>query len=165
MSGARPRVYLAGPITGLTYDQTIDWRGQVATMLWPRIVAVSPMRGKAYLRDLAVIRDATDRAIGGTSKDLYDMGNVMSSPLGITGRDRNDVMNADAVLMNLLGSKKVSIGTMIEAGWSDAFRKPLVVVREKENIHAHGMLDSVALYTVEDLDEAVHLVNMLLLHY
>lgn len=163
----RPRVYLAGPITGLTYDGATDWRDDVARFFEPRVIAVSPMRGKSYLAALTVIEDAKKQqaAIGGTTEDLYKLGNVMSSPQGITGRDRNDVMKADAVLMNLLGAKKVSIGTMIEAGWADAFRKPLVVVREPDNLHAHGMLDTIATYTVADLDEGIHLVNLLLLHY
>lgn len=162
---SRPRVYLAGPITGLTYDGATDWREEVINALWPRVVGVSPMRGKSYLAKLSVIEDAVKQqaSIGGTSEDLYKLGNVMSSPQGITGRDRNDVMHADAVLMNLLGATRVSIGTMIEAGWADAFRKPLVVVREPDNLHAHGMLDAMATYTVSTLDEGIHLVNLLVL--
>jgi nucleoside 2-deoxyribosyltransferase len=150
---SKPRVYLAGPITGLLYQETVDWREKVKDQLAPDVVAMSPMRGKAYLATGKPIEDATTQALG----------NVMSSAHGITGRDRNDVRNADAVLMNLLGAERVSIGTMIEAGWADAFRVPLVVVREPDNIHRHGMLDEVATYTVGDLDEAVHLVRMVVL--
>jgi nucleoside 2-deoxyribosyltransferase len=156
-----PRLYLAGPITGLNYHGAADWRQEVKTALWPSIVAFSPMRGKEYLKALPVIGDA--RVQQNPAEDSYGLKNVMSSAQGITGRDRNDVMNADAVLMNLLGATRVSIGTMIEAGWADAFRKPVIVVREKDSIHGHGMLDAIATYTVADLDEALHLTRMLLL--
>jgi hypothetical protein len=157
-------VYLAGPITGLTYNGATDWRKEVERDLFPDIDALSPMRGKEYLKSLAVIADAKKQGvIGGTSEDLYKMGNVMSSPQGITGRDRNDVRTSQAVLMNLLGATTVSIGTMIEAGWADAFRVPLIVVRTPGDLHSHGMLDALALYTVTDLEEAIHLTRMLLL--
>jgi nucleoside 2-deoxyribosyltransferase len=161
--GSRPRVYLAGPITGLTYDGATDWRKAVTEELLPEVIGVSPMRGKGYLAQLTVIEDAKKQqaAIGGTSEDLYGLKQVMSSPQGITGRDRWDVETCDAVLMNLLGAERVSIGTMIEAGWADAHRKPLIVVREPKNIHAHGMLDAVATYTVGTLEEGLHLTKML----
>lgn len=157
----RPRVYLAGPITGLNYKGANDWREAVKDELYPHIISLSPMRGKSYLSKLPVIGDA--RSQGDLTKDSYGLAQVMSSPAGITGRDRNDVMNSDAVLMNLLGAKTVSIGTMIEAGWADAFRKPVVLVRENDSIHRHGMLDSIATYAVDTLDEALHLTRVLLL--
>lgn len=160
-----PRLYLAGPITGLNYQGASDWRIAVKEALAPDIVAFSPMRGKEYLKALDVIGDARVQQGALPSDDSYGLRNVMSSAQGITYRDRNDVMNADAVLMNLLGATRVSIGTMIEAGWADAFRKPVIVVREKDSVHGHGMLDAIATYTVDTLDEALHLTRMLLLAY
>ena len=151
--GNRPRVYLAGPITGCTYQGATNWRDAVAAQLAPDIVGVSPMRGKDYLKKLATI--------GGTSAEAYTRESVLSSPKGIMTRDRWDVATCDAVLMNLLGAERVSIGTMIEAGWADAHRKPLVVVREPQNVHSHMMLDEASGFTVETLDEAVHIVKLL----
>lgn len=155
-------MYLAGPITGLNYKGATDWRESVAAALNESgIRAFSPMRGKKYLEKLDVIGDA--RVQTRPDEDSYGLNKVMSSAQGITYRDRNDVMNADAILMNLLGAQRISIGTMIEAGWADAFRKPVVVVREKDSAHGHGMLDAIATYTVDDLDEALHLIRVLLL--
>lgn len=155
-------MYLAGPITGLNYKGATDWRGIVAEQLAESgIVAFSPMRGKDYLRKLDVIGDA--RVQTRPEDDSYGLNKVMSSAQGITYRDRNDVMKADVVLMNLLGATRISIGTMIEAGWADAFRKPVIVAREKDSIHGHGMLDAIATYTVDDLEEALHLTRVLLL--
>lgn len=151
--GSRPRVYLAGPITGLSYGGATDWRESVSKELWPEVVGVSPMRGKDYLKMIPTI--------GGTSSEAYTRMSVISHPKGVITRDRWDVATCDAVLMNLLGAERVSIGTMIEAGWADAHRKPVIVVREEKNIHSHMMLDEIAGYTVDNLEEAVHIVKLL----
>lgn len=152
---SRPKVYLAGPITGQTYAGATDWREGMRKALEPHIMGMSPMRGKDYLADMA-------GTIGGTPEESY-MKAVISSQAGILGRDRNDVRTADVVLMNLLGAKIVSIGTMIEAGWADAYRIPIVLVTEgKENIHNHVMLYGLATYIVPDLDTAEHLIRVLL---
>lgn len=161
---SKPRLYLAGPITGLNYKGANDWREEVRKELWPEIEAFSPMRGKSYLAKLPVIGDARAQQ-GDLTRDSYGLANVMSSPAGITGRDRNDVMKSDAVLMNLLGAERISVGTMIEAGWADAFRKPVILVREENSMHRHGMLDTIATYAVDNLDEALHLTRVLLLSH
>jgi len=150
---SKPRVYLAGPITGLSYAGATDWRSQAIEALRPDIVGVSPMRGKDYLAMLPTI--------GGTSEEAYTRLSVMSAPKGVICRDRWDVRTCDAVLMNVLGAAKVSVGTMIEVGWADAFRKPVVVVREPGNVHSHMMLDEIAGYTVGTLDEAVSILHVL----
>lgn len=152
MMGSRPRVYLAGPISGLNYAGATDWRESVARQLLPNIIGLSPMRGKDYLASLDVI--------GGRPDEAYTS-NAMSTGKAVVTRDRNDTTKSDAVLMNLLGSKKVSIGTMIEAGWADAARVPLVLVIEPDNIHQHMMLAEIAGYTVSTLDEAVHILKTL----
>lgn len=152
-------VYLAGPITGLSYGGAVDWREEVAKQLDPSgafsgIQALSPMRGKAYLKDY--------KHIGGTSKDHEEFGQALSHGKGVVTRDRWDSMRADVVLMNLLGSQRVSIGTMIEAGWADAARVPIVLVRETDNVHNHAMLDQLAGFIVPTLEEGVVIVKALL---
>lgn len=150
---SRPKVYLAGPITGLTYAGATDWREYAQKLLAPHIAGMSPMRGKDYLAAYGVI--------GGTPEEAY-MKETISSQSGILGRDRNDVKTADAILMNLAGAKQVSIGTMIEAGWADAYRIPIVLVTDDDNIHKHVMLHGLATNIVQDLDQAVYLIRVLL---
>lgn len=167
MRGARPRVYLAGPITGLSFEGATDWRDEVTDLLLPNIVGVSPMRGKDYLRGYS--------SIGGSPEDFNAMGQAMSTPKAIVTRDRNDVETCDAVIMNLLDATKISIGTMIEVGWADAYRKPLILVIEPEgkqhaggmgvpdtvNPHWHGMVTEIAGYSVTTLEEAAHVAQAL----
>ena len=130
-------VYLAGPIAGLGYDETTDWRNVVTMELHP-IKCLSPMRGKEYLQ--------------GEKQDVHNhvfmpgYETAISGPKGIVSRDRFDVTRCDLVFMNLvrsnkdtdtLGANKVSIGTMVELGWADAYRKPVVVILDDNNPHIH----------------------------
>lgn len=45
------KVYLAGPISGQSYDGATSWREEAKEELssWSDIIGYSPMRGKTYL--------------------------------------------------------------------------------------------------------------------
>lgn len=141
-------VYLSGPITGLTHTGAVEWRQLVSEkfghLSGGRIRTMSPMRGKKYLDNGQPISTFNDHR----SK-------VLSSKEGIYTRDRNDVQRADIMLVNLLGAAKVSIGTVIELGWADAWGIPVVLAVEEGNIHRHPILDETANVIVPTLDEAV----------
>lgn len=147
-------VYLAGPITGLNYEGATDWRNYAAEVLQTAgIRARSPMRAKHYLAQL--------KSLSGTGEEYADLG-VLSTQKSVTCRDRFDTRTCDVVLMNLLGATRISIGTMIEAGWADAFRVPIVLVIEPDNIHHHMMLREIAGFVVETLEEALHTIKAIL---
>jgi hypothetical protein len=195
MKGAKPTVYLAGPITGQSYTGAVDWREQAkASFAEAGIVAFSPMRQKEYL--------SREQAIDGTPKAYADQ--ILSRPKGIVTRDRDDTRTVDLVLMNLLPAEEelrridrevqeiimhcnsdnysnpmhcvgdvmhafnrgrgvTSIGTMIEAGWADAFRTPLVVVMSESNPHNHAMLAELAGYIVPTLEQGIEIAKTVLL--
>ncbi len=149
-------VYLAGPISGLEYSEAVNWREQAEKLLHP-LVVLSPMRYKAYLlshgRFLA-------------SYENSEIKNPLSTDDGITARDRFDVERCGVILMNLLGATEKSIGTMIEAGWSDLTvpRTPLILVMEREgNVHDHGMLKSIADFRVDNLKDGIDIARAILL--
>lgn len=52
---------------------------------------------------------------------------------------------------------------MIEIGWIDILRKPLIVVMKQGNIHDHGMIHEIAAYTVPTIEEAVDLAVKILI--
>lgn len=150
------KVYLAGPITGLNYEGTMSWREYAIDKFkqmadtQKRIIGVSPMRAKEYLSHLENIGNANG-ALG-----------KLSGGKAVVTRDRNDVYTCDAVLMNLQDAKRVSIGTMIEVGWADAFKKPIVLMLEPGNIHQHDMVTEISGFRADNLDEAIHLINAIL---
>lgn len=145
-----PKVYLAGPITGQSFQQTTNWRNETKEFLSQHsITGISPLRGKEYLKKEDSI------------KDNYP-NHIMSSITGINVRDYNDVKTADALLVNFLDSNdKISIGTIMEIAWARAFQIPIVIVMEENNPHNHGMLTFGNL-VVNTLEEGMELILMIL---
>jgi nucleoside 2-deoxyribosyltransferase len=147
----RGKVYLAGPISGLTYGGAENWRIQFSAAVDQRIACFSPLRSKDFLTQHGVIEGS------------YPY-NPLSTDQGITARDRNDCTTADLVLFNLLGADRISVGTMIELGWADANRIPAVLVMEPNgNPHDHPMVRQTTQFRVDNLGDAVKLVNTILL--
>lgn len=145
-----PKVYLAGPISGQSYDGATAWRTLVADELLDEIECYDPMRGKGYL--------SGEKGI----KDHYDEFNL-SRTKGVVARDYFDVQRCDALLVNLLGATKVSIGTVMEIAWAYDKHKPVVLVMEKGNVHEHGMILECCGYVVGSLEEAIGLIRDILL--
>lgn len=161
------KVYLAGPITGASWNESEDWRDQVKldASLDPQrfwnIEFFSPLRGKEYLRDHPEIKDSYPTLQFSTSK-------------AIMLRDHHDVMTSDAVLVNLTGAKRVSIGTVMEIAWAYTHKIPVIAIMEGSfdqktgfdvseggNIHEHSMLNEAIWYRFTTVDEAMHAINLL----
>lgn len=151
-------VYLAGPITGLLYGDTTEWRDSLIAELAPfGINAYSPMRMKKHLDNGHYIGSlGSSRRRFAVERDLYD------------------VRRADVVLFNLAGATRVSIGTMVELGAAAEANKLRVVVfpeaerTEREegvtssssaNPHDHLFVHELASIIVEDLSEAVQVLK------
>lgn len=150
-------VYLAGPITGLSYGATTDWRQTCIDHLkFFGIQGLSPMRGKEYL---SVSKSIDDNYNDGETALVA----VMSGQRGIYARDKFDCERADVVLVNMLGAQRVSIGTVMEIAWAAASNTPVVLVMEKEgNIHEHSMLREACAFRVENLDDALNVTTAIL---
>lgn len=144
------KVYLAGPITGLTHDGCTDWREKAAAALnSDSVEALTPMRGKAFLKERGEITSGS-----------YE--NPVASSKGVTRRDMFDTLRATCLFVNLLGAKRVSIGTVMELAWAYQKQIPTVVLMEKDNVHRHLMVDEACTYIVQDFDEAIGLTKFLL---
>ena len=149
MTSRMKKVYVAGPITGASYDQATTWREDFCSDLKRYgILGFSPMRGKAYL-------SKEDKL-----KDSYS-DHTMSSITGINVRDFNDVKTADAIFVNFLGAEKVSIGSVMEIAWARAFQIPVVIALSKGSVHDHGML-TFGNVIVPTLEEGLFAIRMLL---
>ena len=156
-------VYLAGPITGDTYeDARFGWRKEFEDMIHTynvildredRITCVSPMRGKEHLLDIGdgpLAADATRYQV------------PISTNKAIVTRDYNDVTRTSCMVANLLKADRVSIGTMVEFGMAHTNRKPIILVMEDiGNLHDHGFVTEIAGYRVDNLREAAFIVQHL----
>jgi len=142
-------VYLAGGMTGLQASDARNWRHIAASALSERgIEVLSPMRGHPVERFGNGVIAAFD--------DVAESGGVE----GVMLRDLTDVRRADALLVNCLGAKFISVGTAIELGWSYLLHKPAVVIIEREgNPHdQHPMVRAAIRYRAETLADGVEAV-------
>jgi len=124
------RVYLAGPISGISFKESQDWRTEISrTLNVFNITPLSPLRGKKeILKNENEIKDSYDETMFG-SKSCINIS------------DYHDVKSSEALFVNLLGAERVSIGTVMEIAWAQEMRKPVVVIMEDDgNIHEHSML-------------------------
>lgn len=149
-------VYLAGPITGLSYGEATDWRQHAKAKLAQHgIRGLDPMRCKSYLKHVAEFT-----ADGDKYKDL----GAFSSNRGIMTRDRFDATRCALLLVNFLGAERVSIGTCMEIAWADAHRIPIICAIEAEgNPHDHGMISEAIGFRVDNLDLAIEIAVGILL--
>lgn len=143
-------VYLAGPMSGHSGGYC-SWRTKEFEQYRRKdVVALDPMRGKDFLKDASSIETHYDHILG--------------TPQFIIERDHNDVKICDLVFVNLLGAKRVSIGTMVELGWAMAYRKPIILVMEAMgNIHDHPMVtQTFHAHRAYDLLTGIGLLNLYL---
>ncbi len=144
----KPKIYLAGPISGLTYKEATDWRKYAESWLSDVFQVLDPLRGKEYLRN------ETDLAANGYPDKPLSTGKA------IVGRDRNDVKTSAVVLMNMLGAKIVSTGTVLELGWADVYETPVVLVMEPTgNVHEHAMVRELAAFHTGDLNTGIDIAR------
>jgi len=150
-------VYLAGSITGLTYDQSMGWRRTTIEVLANMGYDVfSPMRHKL---DLA--HKFGDKAIPHTDPSFRDPFN----------RDVHDIRRADYVLCfdpygHSFGRDMPSVGTLVELGIAYEARKYIIVVEPSlvDNLQGtvydvHPFIAGVANDLVPSLNDAYTLLR------
>jgi nucleoside 2-deoxyribosyltransferase len=143
-------VYLAGSITGKSYDACTEWRRKVELEFPKNLIAFNPLRNKEFLSDREIMPDK-------------DETHLLSTPGGIFTRDMSDCRRCDAMLGNLLKSEKVSIGTIMEIASFWWQSKPIVLIMEDNNIHRHPMIEAATPYIVDNLDDGIKLIYSILL--
>ncbi len=144
-------VYLAGPITGLSFGTASSWRDNASLYLREYgIVTFSPLRGGVNLIHEPCIKDRYEESVLHTQK-------------AFTTRDRWDVSRCDLLFVNLLGAKEISVGSVGEIFWADAFRKPIVLAMEKKNVHQRPIIRELAGFIVEDFDTAIQTIADILI--
>jgi len=153
----KPLVYLAGGIAGLTGVQMLKWRQEAAAELEERgIETLNPMRAKESL--------VADGQPLGRDFHAYEKRGAFFTSRGIMTRDYNDVARCDALLVNLLGLDKPSLGTIMELAWAWQLKKPAVVMIEPTgNPHdGHPMIHEAISFRVATLDEGIDSVAVIL---
>ena len=135
-------MYGAGPITDLTDKQYLEWR------LYAK---------KEFEKDGVgfIIPTRLQGLMGEKMGVIKDFGYIDSSQV---------------LLVNLLRSKKVSIGTVIEYGWATALgwakkeeKTIITIVEQHGNPHEHSFIRDLTDYIFEDLDSGIIQAKKILL--
>lgn len=121
------KVYLAGPITGLSYGEARHgWREEFDSLMSQshrHIECYSPMRAKNFL--------SKSKKIEGTA-DSYGKDSPFGQGAGILARDHNDVRECDAMVAYFSEATLGSLGTAAEFGFAHTMRKPIILIIENE---------------------------------
>jgi nucleoside 2-deoxyribosyltransferase len=138
--------YLAGPITGCSYEGCTNWRVDFAHALAGyNVHCLSPMRNKNHLSGEGWINDTYDTPL--------------SSAKGIYTRDKFDCCRCDILIVNVLEATRVSIGTMIKIAWADANNIPIILIMENGNVHDHAMVKECCGFQIDTVEKAIRLVK------
>lgn len=143
------KVYLAGPISGLTFDESDRWRHELTRMLPSFIKTIWPMAGEDVAFGLGRLSDEQPATLLSNGKALLI-------------KDEFYVREADMVVANFIGAPKISIGTQWECAWSFILRKPLCVIIDHNNINQHCFLREGAGWVVDNLVDARKIVTGIL---
>ena len=168
----KPRVYVAGPIAGQSYEGATAWRDYAQERL-PECEILTPMRGKEYLAQLPAM-PLTSAELVSTAEHTVakSMGIKMSaleeeisSERAIHGRDTWDVRRVDLVFANFLPGDKVgrvSIGTACEVYLAKFLHIPVVEILVRGGIHDHPFITGSAWVVVETVEEGFHAARIAL---
>lgn len=150
----KPRIYLAGPIGHLSFEDATAWRESAKKKLEAAgIAAYSPMRSKDFLNALPVMP---------SKPNVYD--HPLATSKGVMARDHHDCISADALLVNFKGFTKVSLGTAMELAWAYDRHIPVVVVAEPDNVNiSHPMATEAVDFRVDTIEEAIELIKTIVL--
>lgn len=155
-------VYLAGPISGLTYEEASGWRDAMQlTLAMYGIKCLKPMRAAVHLRNHKGLLTDCEIVPG-----LESAVHAMSTPLGVVTRDKFDCVNCSVVVLNLLNAKRVSIGSMVEVGWANANNIPIILIMEENgNCHDHAFVTECSQFRTNNILDAVEIVRAILEDY
>lgn len=132
-------VYLSGPMIGYPYKEITDWRKEAERAL-----------NTERTRCLAPTRSFSENNI------------PYETDRWINRRDFFDCTRADCLLVNFLGMKHISIGTVMEIAWAYQKHIPVICICEPGGPQKHPMLQDSITQEVRTLSEGIKFVRELL---
>ena len=143
------RIYLSGPISGFTFAEATAWRNEAYDILSDFAEVLDPMRGK---------QAPDEQEVDAESCDADDP--QLLTDRGIVTRDYFDTRTSTILFVNLLGSRKASIGTIAEIAWAYMLRIPTIIVMENQgNPHEHGFIREMAGFRVDTVERGIEIAK------
>ena len=137
-------IYLAGQISGLTKEEAFGWRDCLKDKL-------------EYLPNVRVLVPERADFVGGSGDGDASYLQEIDRQRGeeAAQKDFNAICCSNIVLFNLLYTRKISIGTLIEMGWAFTLGKYVLVVLQPGTVYDHSFVHWCASQIVDNLDEAL----------
>jgi len=137
-------IYLAGPILGTTKAEANEWREKFRSRLHTiDIEGVSPLRCEPLIGE---------RYMVGSLDPRFGQGKV------IHAKNKLDVRRCDMTMVYLPKFAKddygISIGSIIEIAWADAFGKPVMIVSDDTTLKKHPVLEGCWDWWLDNFDDA-----------
>lgn len=147
------RIYLAGAISGCSYEEAGQWRKQVAKYFQqfpnpdgvPAYTVLDPMGDKDELAKEQAIR-------------VTPLNGLYTNDKAIVARDKFSVLSSDIVLANLSYGQNPLIGTSVEIGWADMANIPVIAVCPKNSRFDHPFTRELC-YCVDTLEDALMVIR------
>lgn len=146
------RVYLGGPIGGLSWDEATGWRDMVSEQLKP-LTCYSPLRPMNGVSQLVCNPTFNEHMSDQQTLPFSDFFN----------RDYTDVSVCDLLFFNFVGAKRKSIGSACEIARGYAQKKGMICVMERGNVNEDVFLlahferapNTLRVHTLQDGVDAV----------
>lgn len=144
-------VYLAGPMSGLPFEECRKWRDRACRFLSELRDArsgehlyhvLNPLRGHVDLVDCTPCYDDISAERADIRRDRYDV-------------TRSDIVLTDFTDTMKLETPRASIGTVCELDQAHLERKFIIIVMEEDNPHWHSFIKDMAAVIFPTLDEAL----------
>jgi nucleoside 2-deoxyribosyltransferase len=123
------KIYLAHAISGLSYGEVMNYYVKTSEFLKSiGYEVLCPMTGKDALRNETKFKaHGIDKVPLATNHAIIE-------------RDRWMVTESDIVYISLVGTKGVSIGSVMEMAWAHQLGKHSILAMEPGNIHEHAFV-------------------------
>ena len=140
-------LYLAGPMSGITWRQMLEWRQKVEWELQDHWRVINPVRAQVSPDKL------DDIHVASTQKDTNIDLNLTAT--AICSQDEFFIDQSDWLLANFIDSPHVSIGTIWELGYAYGTGKKILSVVEPGSIHDHPFVRRRSHLFTDNLEDAV----------
>jgi hypothetical protein len=137
------KIYLSGPMTGSSTEDVVRWRQKATKLLSEQAEVFDPA--------LALYESKSSYAQPESPAEALLR---LRHGLLVVDRNKHQIQSSDVVLANFLHADHASIGSIGELFWANAFRVPIVIVREPiGNVHDHAMLNAIASVVTHNLED------------
>jgi len=129
----KPSIYLAGPMSGLSWREALAWRREAEAELSKDWRLINPVRAQ-------VPEDQQNEIIEATTQLDTKKVDIEVTATAVTAQDEFFIDQSDWILAYFLGAGKISIGTVWELGYGWGTGKKIFSVLEPGSIHDHAFV-------------------------